>query len=380
MNKINPLKSSEIYEKSNNCAAQFAIINKQLHMTPRLVEQSLWRSDFTELSLLQKQISFAKLLEQEQYRYFPLTENKDICQITNEEENDFRYEKFKIYEENNTMEIIGESGWPYEKSYEFFFDISNSNIIKKEFTTSNNYIKSDLPDDVESIINENYSESSSYLDSIQESSYENIKNKCFKNPKKWELYNKADFSQVNINQISVRGDLMNKNILRAIKREWKNLFHSFWTSNNIKFNEQNNQYLGVIKNFAHYLIEHASITKDDLFLTEVLNSIAFSSEESNFVVYLGIFTDYWAMKKILKNSIHHSKLVKINEVLYKFTQTKFYELVSTHEVNAIIQLIWSITNLSNFISKNSALSENEEEYRERIENLFIHYGEWNEKD
>ena len=173
---------------------------------------------------------------------------------------------------------------------------------------------------------------------------------------------------------------MNKNILRAIKREWKNLFHSFWASNKIKIKKQNNQYLGVIKNFAHYLIEHASVPKDDLFLTEVLNSIAFSSEESDFVVYLGIFTDYWTMKKILMNSIHHPKLVKINEVLYKFSQEKFYELVSTHEVNAIIQLIWNSTNLSNFIAKNSALSENEEEYREHIENLFIHYGEWNEND
>ena len=218
MYKIDPLHSSEIHEKGNHFAAQFAIINKQLYKTPKLVEQSLCSRDFTELALLQKQISFAKLLEQEQYRYFPLAENKDICQITNEKENDFRYEKSKIYEENNTMEIIGESGWPYEKSYEFFFDISNSNIIKKEFTTSNNYIKSDLPDDVERINNKNYSESSSYLERFQESSDKYQPNKYSEDSIKLTP-NNANFYLVSTKQRYIRGDLMNKNILRAIKRE-----------------------------------------------------------------------------------------------------------------------------------------------------------------
>ena len=306
MYKINPLHSSEFHEKGNHFTAQFGTINKQLYKTPKLVEQSLCSRDFTELALLQKQISFAKLLEQEQYKYFPLTENKNICQITNEKENYFRYEKSNNYKESNIKEIIGESDLPYENSFKFFFGIGNLNIIKKEFTTSNNYIKCDFLDDVERINNKNYSESSSYLEPIQESSDEYQPNKYSEDSIKLTP-NNANFYLVNTKQRYIRGDLMNKNILRAIKREWKNLFHSFWATYNIKIKKQNNQYLGVIKNFAHYLIEHASISKDDLFLTEVLNSIAYSSEESDFVVYLGIFTDYWTMKKILENSIHHQK-------------------------------------------------------------------------
>ena len=151
MCKKSQLNSREISEKSNHFLDQSAIIDKKLSTTLRLVDQNLCYTDITELAILKKQIIFAKLLESKQYEYSPWIENKDICHIKNEEGNSFRYEKYKIYEENNTMEIIGESDRPNENSHEFLFDISNSNIMKKELTISSKKIRFNFHADAESI-------------------------------------------------------------------------------------------------------------------------------------------------------------------------------------------------------------------------------------
>ena len=92
------------------------------------------------------------------------------------------------------MEIIGESFRPNENSHEFLFDISNSNIMKKELTISSKKIRFNFHADAEIISYENHSESSLHLDSIQESSNEYQSNKYSEDPKKRTPNNKTDLS------------------------------------------------------------------------------------------------------------------------------------------------------------------------------------------
>lgn len=85
------------------------------------------------------------------------------------------------------------------------------------------------------------------------------------------------------------------------------------------------------------------------------------------------------MKRILEESSHRLKLFKINEVLYNFTQTKFYEFIFTPEVNAIIKLICNVAGTESLISKNDALVDHQGDYVSHITKLFIHQKDFEEK-
>ena len=357
-----------------------ALINTKLHWTPRLVDQRLTHRDFEELAILQKQIEFAKALEFNKFENMMTS----ICKFTNGSKtnntNCLVSENTKRNEELKVKEIIEAPMRSNADIQKFVFGDNNSNFIKSEFIDLNRNIRYSFNNDVDSINAEHCWEPIANLDSIDEYYLDKKSKKDLENPKR-TFENKTSLSRVRSKQRSIREDVMNKNILRAIRREWKTLFNSFWASNNIKLKKQSDQYLSLMKNFAHYLVDKSSTSMEkDTFLSEVWDSTVYSSEVSDFVVYLGIFTDYWTMKKVLEESIHRPKLTKLNEVLYTFTQTKFYELISTIEVNAIIQLVWKITDLTNLVCKNNALVEHQDEYIEHIENLFIHQEKCNEDD
>ena len=371
------------YVDDENCNLKSydpALINTKLHLTPRLVDQRLTHRDFEELAILQKQIKFAKALEfsQSENMMTPISKHANGIQTNNRNYN--VSENTKRNEECKVKEITETPMRPNADTPKFVFGDNNCNIIKSEFVDLNHNIRFDFNYDVDSINAKYCLEPITNLDSIDEYYLDNKSKKDLENPKR-TFENKTSLSRVRSKQRSIREDVMNKNILRAIRREWKALFNSFWASNNIKLKKQSDQYLSLMKNFAHYLVEKSSTSiEKDSFLSEMWDSTVYSSEVSDFVVYLGIFTDYWTMKKVLEESIHRPKLTKINEVLYTFTQTKFYELISTIEVNAIIQLVWKITDLSNLVCKNSALVEHQDEYIDHIENLFIHQEKCNEDD
>ena len=380
MYKINYMQQ---YVDDGSCSLKSydpALINTKLHWTPRLVDQRLTHRDFEELAILQKQIKFAKALELYKFENMVTSIDKNINNITTDNRNCLETENTKRNEECKVKKITETPMRPNADTPKFVFGDNNCNVIKDKFVDLSNNIRFDFNNDVDSINTEHCLEPIANLDSIHEFYHDNKSKKDLENPKR-TFENKASLSRVRSKQRSIREDVMNKNILRAIRREWKTLFNSFWASNNIKLKKQSDQYLSLMKNFAHYLVEKSrTSTEKDSFLLEVWDSTVYSPEVNDFVVYLGIFTDYWTMKKVLEESIHLSKLNKINGVLYTFTQTKFYELISTIEVNAIIQLVWKITDLTNLVCKNCALVEHQDEYIEHIENLFIHQEKCNEDD
>ena len=356
------------------------VIDQQLHSTPRLVEKELSYQDYIELSILQRQIKFADVLKSK-----TIEDQKTVfnCQNTAVDlEN-------KLYHQNNhpsnlfEFELKEDTVAPNKgkwNSSEFFFcDNSNNNIEDYSFHNKNG-LRLNFNDDADSLNYENcFYLKQNFDDNDELAQANNLKSES-KNSKRTNLENKLNLSRTRSKQKTIREDVMNKNILRAIRREWKNLFTSFCSSYNIKIKKQSKCYLNIIKDFAHYLIRRQSSSEvKDSFLNKVLDSTVYNWEESDFVVYLGIFTDYWAMKRILEESSHRLKLFKINEVLYNFTQTKFYEFIFTPEVNAIIKLICNVAGTESLISKNDALVDHQGDYVSHITKLFIHQKDFEEK-
>ena len=200
---------------------------------------------------------------------------------------------------------------------------------------------------------------------IRSKNSELLKNKNLKN------VDGVSLSQSPKKKRTVREDVMNKNILRLIRRQWKNLFNSFCQINNIKIVKRNEWFMNAVIQFAHYLLSFKPLKfSDDSLSDKVLMSYRYSPDKCDFVVYLGIFIDYCTMKRILEENPNRSKLFEINDVLYSFTQTKFYDFITIPEVKTIINIVWNKVDMKRVISNNKSFKKHQEDYQEHISELF----------
>ena len=77
-------------------------------------------------------------------------------------------------------------------------------------------------------------------------------------------------------------------------------------------------------------------------------------------------------KEFLVVEQNRSKLLEINDVLYNFTQTKFYDFITIPEVKSIINLIWKVVDIKSVISQNKSLKIYQDDYEDHISALFTH--------
>ena len=182
-----------------------------------------------------------------------------------------------------------------------------------------------------------------------------------------------NLSQSQKKKRAVREDVMNKNILRLMRRQCRQLYAAFCQTNNVKMIRRNGWFISTIKDFAHFLLyQNLDTSGNDLFLGNDFNSFIFTPDDDNFIMYLGIFVDYCTMKRILSCGTKRSKLLEINDVLYNFTQTKFYDFIAIPEVKSIINLIWKMVDIKSVISQNKSLKIHQDDYEDHISALFTH--------
>lgn len=165
---------------------------------------------------------------------------------------------------------------------------------------------------------------------------------------------KIKYSRRKRKNLSVREDVMNKNILRALKRELISMFDMFHGSKKIiGFKEK-------VKEFC-----------DDLILTSSYDAHKngkFNTQD--FYTYVGIFVNYCKMKKLVRTEEEREKLKLCYDVVYSYSHHRFNKFIATPEITALIQLIISAVGIDKVIEDNETLkSTNEEKYKEHIVNL-----------
>ena len=206
---------------------------------------------------------------------------------------------------------------------------------------------------------------------------ESTPNLCINNKKNIDsvCYNVdgINLSQSQKKKRAVREDVMNKNILRLMRRQCRQLYATFCQTNNVKMIRRNGWFMSTIKDFAHFLLyQNSDIYGNDLFLGNDINSRIYTPDDDNFIMYLGIFVDYCTMKRILSCGTKRSKFLEIYDILYKFTQTKFYDFITIPEVKSIINLIWKVVDIKSVISQNKSLKIHQDDYEDHISALFTH--------
>lgn len=151
--------------------------------------------------------------------------------------------------------------------------------------------------------------------------------------------------------LSLRPDVMNKNIFRAIRRECKNLFSASFKSK---------------KNFLPNLHK---FTETLLNVTKVNWQEYEGFHRDDFTKYFGILISYCGMKKSLEDTKDRHKLENTNSLFYKYTHRVFHDYISIPEIRIIIQIIFEQVGISAIISHNATLKTNGEEYLARMKRL-----------
>lgn len=158
--------------------------------------------------------------------------------------------------------------------------------------------------------------------------------------------------------LSLRHDVMNKNLFRALRREWKVMFDTFLNSSNLVLSKKQKVFLPNLEQFAEHLLSETTVRWEQL--------SDFNTKD--FETYLGILTNYWAMKK-LRNGREREKLDKVYSVLYSYSHIKFNEFISIPEIKALVMIIWEKQGIQSLIQSNGALSANKEKYEAHIGKL-----------
>ena len=133
--------------------------------------------------------------------------------------------------------------------------------------------------------------------------------------------------------LAIREDVMNKNFFRAFKREYKNMFEEFIYMRPIERNSARyeDQYKSISKKMDKFKTNLSRFADHILnkYCSEIATSPDFS--RSNFIINIGIFLNFWLMKRILKSKEEFEKLEKISFISYAYSHQKFYAFMNLFE-------------------------------------------------
>lgn len=115
---------------------------------------------------------------------------------------------------------------------------------------------------------------------------------------------------------------MNKNILRAFKRELISIYEVFEGSN-------------LISGFRDKIKEFS----DNLLFTSNFDSANKKDFNYNkFYTYVAILINYWRMKKLVRTDEEKEQLKLCYEVIYSYSHQKFSDFISIPEVATLIKV------------------------------------------
>lgn len=159
--------------------------------------------------------------------------------------------------------------------------------------------------------------------------------------------------------LSVREDVMNKNIFRAFKRELKTIYTSFLNSRGLNDDKDimKTKFVQSISIFTDGLVQELG------FDTESIKGF----NKDTCKTLIGIFLDYCYMKKILKAKSDKDLLTKTFDVIYSYSHQKFYEFLEIPEIKVIFRLVILKSSMEGFIANHESLGK--DKYKTHLNNI-----------
>ena len=155
--------------------------------------------------------------------------------------------------------------------------------------------------------------------------------------------------------LDVRYDVLNKNFIRTVKREPKNLLNQFLKTKMIK--NSKNSFDSNNEEFVAYLLENTSIQWREVEDFDI----------NTFSAYLMALTQYCKFK----NLRHRSKDIAIKDLifnlLYSYSHTRFYNFINTPEMRLLILILNENISIIGLI--NIRTSSNKKSYENHIGSL-----------
>lgn len=152
---------------------------------------------------------------------------------------------------------------------------------------------------------------------------------------------------------------MNKNLLRSLRRKAKSMFDEYCAVYKLSVQEQKANFMEALHSFGtHLLMTHSPS-----------GGIASSIDEDEFITYLGLFVNFCAMKRYLKGDEGIQKLRATNDLLYRYSQNKFYEYIAIPEVHYIIKIVCEAEGIENLVKGDSCLEAYSKDYIAKLQQL-----------
>lgn len=162
--------------------------------------------------------------------------------------------------------------------------------------------------------------------------------------------------------LALRADVMNKNLIRAIRRECKAIYESYLKANTLSNSRSKRIFKSNLKKFSEHLLQTTSVewrTRADFDVKE-------------FHKYLGIFINTCLMKKLLDDDTEQDKVSEFNDLLYSYSHKKYNDYIAVAEVSTVIKIIFEHSQVSGFIDTYPTLSVNKAEYESHIAKMLRH--------
>ena len=156
----------------------------------------------------------------------------------------------------------------------------------------------------------------------------------------------------------MRFDVMNKNFIRAIKRELR-CIHSDYFNN---------------KNFSNS--KSSLVSNNELFVWELLENTSVRWAEIQqfsvdiFSKYVIVFTQFCKFKGINRNASEKEISDKVYSLLYSYSHTKFYNFISIPEIRVLILMFKERYSTSKLAALTSPY--NHATYKAHIEKILRH--------
>ena len=91
--------------------------------------------------------------------------------------------------------------------------------------------------------------------------------------------------------------------------------------------------------------------------------------QEEFLKYLSIFVNTCMVKKKLDTPDYQVKVQEINELLYTYSHKKFESFFSIPEVSMIVNMMFALNSVEEFIRSKPSLSSNTKEYTKHIKRI-----------
>ena len=158
------------------------------------------------------------------------------------------------------------------------------------------------------------------------------------------------------NNLDVRFDVMNKNFIRAVKRELKCIYSEYLKNKglrNSKYSLFNNN-----ESFVWDLLENTSVRWADIQQFRV----------DTFSKYAIVLTQFCKFKGINHDPSAKEIADKVYSLLYSYSHTKFYNFISTPEIRVIILMLKERYSIGKLAALTSPY--NHATYKAHIKSLF----------